>query len=829
MATRNLVPRNSGEGSVGKLDQAWGSGVFDNLFVSGLDIFESLDNAIDQVNPFLFFPEVQNNTGPITKQYYNTPNSEIYLSGVTVSTAEDFRVTMRWDGPGDEYMGEAKINGQVIPFENIHELGEKTRRFEGYINNLNFEGQDNITGEANGRKTLLPLIEVGPGPDPVNISIDPIQNATPKAGEQLGQTHLKEGDSVNIYIDFDRNDIDRIKIFDYGLAKEIDYVNYSLQNINGLYRASVPIEVSNRQGDLSVAIQAVDHFGGTGELIESSSFNHSDSTRLTDQTYPIINVEEPTLYNGRTDGLRNGETVTFTNDIFNWVSGIDLISYQILSPKISMNNTTDYERIKTVSYVTGVFSDEDNIEIQVQRLSNGSTKKEGVNIKVANAPLILRAELEASASSATAPNIVGSSQVKSGDTVNATIVVDGKGSNINEISISVLNVGLSDGSQTSFSSNYNKTILQDGSFQFIVPIKVYGTFGESDRDGQQSASLIIQNSSGTLGESLTTSNTIEVHNGTVPIIDVTSINYPIGQQAIKQNDSVTISHTITQNDLVEYSSINSELSIIDPTVYNTSKTVSYSSGTYNIDIDGGQNNLKISATRLQNGAVVEKDLIVNIANQALSANINNLIQSLETLFGADNSDNFYLSTNQLMLEAPSLDVDPNQLNPSIVTNTASGTGKLSNAYTLTVKEEDSKGTFTFAFLAKNLAGVETTIISSSPNYSLEGFAERTVYALPTDLAAGLISVGTQISNPNNLLVENVSEGGDGANGGTYYTYKQLSTGTQLDNLINFNNQFTVCDENGVVNPAGSYLFNLDKNNRSANTSTDNPSPFIISE
>ena len=40
MATRNLVPRNSGEGSVGKLDQAWGSGVFDNLFVSGLDIFE---------------------------------------------------------------------------------------------------------------------------------------------------------------------------------------------------------------------------------------------------------------------------------------------------------------------------------------------------------------------------------------------------------------------------------------------------------------------------------------------------------------------------------------------------------------------------------------------------------------------------------------------------------------------------------------------------------------------------------------------------------------------------------------------------------------------
>lgn len=829
MATRNLVPRNSGEGSVGKLDQAWGSGVFDNLFVSGLDIFESLDNAIDQVNPFLFFPEVQNNTGPITKQYYNTPVPDIYLSGVTVSTAEDFRVTMRWDGPGDEYMGEAKINGQIIPFENIHELGEKTRRFEGYIDNLNFEGQNNITGEANGRIALLPLIEVGPGPDPVNISIDSIENATPKAGEQLGQTHLKEGDSINIYIDFDRNDINRIKIFDYGLAKEIDYDNYQLENVNGLYRASIPIEVSNRQGDLAVAVQAVDHFGGTGQLIESSDFNHSDNTRNTDQTYPIINVEEPTLYNGRTDGLREGESVTFTNDIFNWVSGLDLISYQILSPKISMNNTTDYERIKTVSYVTGVFSDEDNIEIQVQRLGNGATKKEGVNIKVANAPLILQAELNTFASSAAAPNVVGTSQVKAGDVVNATIVVDGKGSDINEISISVLDTGLSDGSQTDFNFNYSKTILPDGSFQFIVPITVYGTFGQSDRDGQQSASLIIQNSSGTLGESLTTSNTIEVHNGTVPIINVSSINYPINQQAIKQSESVTISHTITQNDFVEYSSINGELSIPEPTIYNTSKSIDYSSGSYNIDVDGGQSNLKISATRLSNGAVIEQDLIVNIANQALSANINGLIQSLQTLSGADNSDNFYLSTDQLMLEAPSLDVDPNQLNPSEVTSTASGTGKLSNAYTLTVKEENSKGVFTFAFLAKNLAGVETTVISSSPNYSLEGFAERTVYALPTDLAAGLIFIGTQVSNPNNLSVENVSEGGGGANGGTYYTYKALTVGAQLDNLINHNNQFTVCDENGLVDPSGSYLFNLDKNNRSANTSTENPSPFIISE
>ena len=44
MATRNLVPRNSGEGGVGRLDKAWATGVFDNLYFGGLSV--SMDQNV---------------------------------------------------------------------------------------------------------------------------------------------------------------------------------------------------------------------------------------------------------------------------------------------------------------------------------------------------------------------------------------------------------------------------------------------------------------------------------------------------------------------------------------------------------------------------------------------------------------------------------------------------------------------------------------------------------------------------------------------------------------------------------------------------------------
>jgi len=859
MATRNLVPRNSGEGGVGRPTKAWATGVFDNLYISGLSIsmdqnvrttddvvfssgdftdgltingvdvatsVESIEQTLEESAPFIFFSDATDNLGVTNKDYYQTPTVNTQLSGVTVAVAEDMRFTLQWDGPNDEYIGTAKINGQDIPFNNITELGTDTRRFEGFIDNLNVEGLTGITGEANGREIVIPLTELGSGPAPINILIDSLENATPKPGELLGTTHLKQGDSINVYVDFNRSDIQSIKVHDHGLAQEIDFANYSLEDLGGTYRATIPVTVSNRDGAQSVAVQAIDDFGSTGELKEAIDFAHSSGSRNLDQRYPNIIANNPTTYNGRTDGLRETESTTFTNNISNWVNGIDYISYTSLSNYVSINNSGDYENTKTVNYIDGIYSNVDNIEIYAVRTGNGATDTDRVNVKVANGPVIVRTQMDSLASSATAPHIIGTSQVKAGDIVNSKVEVDGNGVSINDISIQVVDQGISDGQ--SYSSSYSKSTLPNGNFEFLVPLDVCGTPGSAMCDGFQSATFKARNNFGTESDPATTTDIAEVHNSTVPSISFGAALYPNSQGAIKSTESATVENIVVNQDIISYTSPNNQLTVSNSSTYETNKNVLYSSGGYNIEGDGGANNLKITATKTSNGAVRESYKIVNIANTPLTISINNLASKIKTST-TSTSDNFNLSTSQLMLSVPTLSVDPNQTSPSSLSQTASGTGKLSNAYSLTVTDADTKGTFNWVVSATNLAGIATSSIQSNPTYTLEGFTSRTVIASPNSIGAGLAPAGTTVTNANNISFENVSEGGTAPNGGTIYTYQSYADGIQLDNTFDVNNKFTVCDSNGVTDSDGDHVYNLDKLNRAANSSTSNPATFVISE
>ena len=859
MATRNLVPRNSGEGGVGRPTKAWATGVFDNLYISGLSIsmdqnvrttddvvfasgdftdgltingvdvatsVESIEQTLEESAPFIFFSDAIDNQGITNKDYYQTPTANTQLSGVTVAVAEDMRFTLQWDGPNDEYIGTAKINGQDIPFNNITELGTDTRRFEGFIDNLNVEGLTGITGEANGREIVIPLTELGSGPAPINILIDSLENATPKPGELLGTTHLKQGDSINVYVDFNRSDIQSIKVHDHGLAQEIDFANYNLQDLGGTYRATIPVTVSNRNGTQSVAVQAIDDFGSTGELKEAIDFAHASGSRELDQDYPNIIANDPSLYNGRTDGLREGESTTFTNNISNWINGIDYISYTSLSNYISINNSGDFENTKTVNYIDGIYSNVDNVEIYAVRTGNGATDTDRVNVKVANGPVIVSTQMDSLASSATAPHIIGTSQVKAGDIVNSKVEVDGNGVSINDISIQVVDQGISDGQ--SYSSSYSKSTLPNGNFEFLVPLNVCGTLGSAMCDGFQSATFKARNNFGTESDPATTTDIAEVHNSTVPSISFGAALYPNSQGAIKSTESATVENIAVNQDIISYTSPNNQLTVSNSSTYETNKNVLYSSGGYNIEGDGGANNLKITATKTSNGAVRESYKIVNIANTPLTISINNLASKLKTSTSST-SDNFNFSTSQLMLSAPTLSVDPNQTSPSSLSQTASGTGKLSNAYSLTVTDADTKGTFNWVVSATNLAGIETTSISTNPTYTLEGFTSRTVIASPNSIGAGLAPIGTTVTNPNNITFENVSEGGTAPNGGTIYTYENLADGIQLNSSFDVNNKFVICDSNGLTDADGDHVYNLDKLNRAANSSTTNPATFIISE
>jgi hypothetical protein len=361
-----------------------------------------------------------------------------------------------------------------------------------------------------------------------------------------------------------------------------------------------------------------------------------------------------------------------------------------------------------------------------------------------------------------------------------------------------------------------------------VPIKVFGPLGSNSRDGDQSATFTVKNNFGTLSDSFTTLDTAKVHNATFPSIQIQDVSYPSNQDAIKSSEFAEVENLISNFDQISYSSPNNQLNIDNPSQQEGLKIARYLSGDYNIDIDGGQNNFKISATRSSNGAVTEKFKIVNIANAPLTININNLNSKIKTSTSPI-SDNFNLTANQLMLESPILSLDPNQTNPSNLTQTASGVGKFSNAYRITVEDSNTKGTFNWQVSATNLAGITTTAITTNPNYTLEGFNSRTIIASPNSIGAGLAPIGTTVTNTSNISFENVSEGGTAVNGGTIYTYQNYSDGIQLDNSYDLNNKFTVCDSNGLTDSNGDHVFNLDKLNRSANSSTANPATFIVSE
>ena len=858
MATRNLVPRISGEGGIGKLSKAWATGVFDNLYfggillegfdqnikttdsvefasgnfvngltingvdVSGLGGSATTENILSGSAEFLFFSDVSDNNGITNKDYYNTPDPNLFLSGVTVASATDLRVELKWDGPNDDYVGEASIEGQKIPMGNINQLGNNTRRFVGYIDNLNLEGKTTISGEANGRTSIISLTELGSGPEAIDVRISPIESATPKPGELLGASHLKQGDTINIEADFDTSDVNLIKVFDSGISQGIGFLNYSLSENNGTFTATIPIEISSRNGAHSVSIQAINSFGSTGAATLST-----DSINL-DQAYPSISITEPTNYNGRTDGLREGESTTLANSIINFNENTDFIEYTELDSSISISNKNTFEATKQVSYQAGIFNDSDNAEIYVFRTGNGATDTESLTVKIANSPEITGTLISPTASTAVSPSILGSSEVKAGDEVEAKVYIDGKGSAINDISVSVSNKYLSDGTQQSFSSSYSKTTLSDGSFEFTIPIKVFGPLGNGSRDGQQGASFKAKNNFNSQGDEFSSQASADLNNGTIPQIQFNSVSYPAGQQAIKSSESASVDNSVSNFDSIAYSSPNGELSISSSTIFEQNKNVDYLNGGYNVDVDGGVNNLKISATKTSNGATIESSSIVNIANSQLILSVNNLVSKLPSSISGE-SYQLNLLSSQVMLNSPTLGIDPTQSPPSSLSQNNSGTSKNGNSYTISIAESDQKGTFSWQISARNLANISTTTISTNPTYTLAGFSQRTIQASPNSIGAGLANIGTTVSNTSNIDFENISEGGSAPNGGTIYSYEPIANGTQLDNSFDINNKFTTCNSSGLADLNGDHVFNLDKMNRSANTSTSNPASFVISE
>jgi len=774
-------------------------------------------------SPFSFFSNALNNIGVIEKTYYQTTPPETYLSGIDVDSASDMTLYLRWDGPNDSYMGSGFIDGQQIDTGNIIELGSYTRRFEGYISGLDLAGKTEITGSANGFTGVISLSEAGAGPTPLHILIDNISNATPKPLENLGDSSLKGGDTINVFATFDTPDVTGIKVYNSGISDGIDYSFYSLSDTgDGNHTATIPVEIeSNGTGPHGVAIVANNNFGTAGE--NSVSLN----TITLDQTYPSISASSPTSYNGRSDGLREGESTTFINNISNWSSGNgDTVLYESLSNDIVISNSGVLEDPKSVSYNDGIFNDSDNLTISASRFSNGATDERDVSIKIANGPIIEAALINSTATSTVSPNILGLSEIKGGDTIKCYVYIDGNGVNLNQIELSISNNGISDGSQTAFSYYSLNQLMSSGpyigKYEYEVAVSVTNS---TSRDGENTITVTARNNFLTESDPVVSTTSKPVNNSVFPVLNASSVSYPGSQGALKNTETATVLNSASNYDSIEYSSPNSQLTIANSSTFEASKNCDRLAGSYNINT----NNFTVTATKNSNGMVRSASIVVKIAHDPLTFSVNNLVSVLSSS-PAGVSDNFNLVSSQQMLEIPSLETNPSQTVPSDLATTASGTNTSSNNYRITVNDVDTKGTFAWVVSGQNLAGTETNTVSSNPNYVLAGFSSRTVASNPsTALGRGLFPVGTTISDPNDVTFENIAEGGSGPNGGTIYNYKSFAGGTQLVDTMDFDNEFAVCDSVGAVSTTGDYCYNLDKTIRDANTSTAVPATANIKE
>ncbi len=297
-----------------------------------------------------------------------------------------------------------------------------------------------------------------------------------------------------------------------------------------------------------------------------------------------------------------------------------------------------------------------------------------------------------------------------------------------------------------------------------------------------------RNALGTYGNNFVSTNTITL-NQTFPTIGTRTIVYPGGQTALKGSESATVSATITNFDTVTYSGTN--LSITDPTTYAVSKTVTRTGGTYSV----GVNNYVIAATKTSNNATSTAQSAVSIADTAPTAAITivgNPARLLSSPTGTDYT--ITITANQQLSSAPSLSASSGTWQGSWA---GSGT---TWTRVLRILDTSPKGPQTFSGLtATGLAGVVGSTITSGANYTVGGFATRTI-TFPA--FARYAAIGTSIVDFSKVQA--------------WYTGSVELT--RYSDTGDYFQGFTIVNAAGDFDPNGSYLFISDAAFAGSNTS-----------
>ena len=236
--------------------------------------------------------------------------------------------------------------------------------------------------------------------------------------------------------------------------------------------------------------------------------------------------------------------------------------------------------------------------------------------------------------------------------------------------------------------------------------------------GSTSASYLSENYGSTDGTYLVKLNNL------YPSVAWGTITYPGTQLAIKSPESATAVNTASNYDTISYSSPNGQLTITNPTTYESPKTVTYLSGTYNVSTQ----NLRVTATRAANNASSIANTVISIANSPATLTVTNPAPRLRS-GGNDGTaavnHTITIGSNQRLLSAPDLTKDTG--GTWVETEFTWSPNATSFTRSLQVHDDDAKATYDWkAITATNLAGIVTTTWSGATTYTLGGFVVRTV-------------------------------------------------------------------------------------------------------
>lgn len=299
--------------------------------------------------------------------------------------------------------------------------------------------------------------------------------------------------------------------------------------------------------------------------------------------------------------------------------------------------------------------------------------------------------------------------------------------------ISVQNQGASKAETFSFAETTSK----------IITVRI------ADR-GDVSALLPVilraSNSSGALGDfydSSTGGNQDGVNvvrcNNTHPSIALGGIDYPVGQEALKDLESADVAVTYSNADQILFSSPNGQLNIPESMKIEPIKEVQRASGDYNIS----SNNLKAVAVKVSNMAKASAEKVIAIVNSAPVLTVSNLprLRSGGANGTAAQNHTVVLNSNQKLMSTPTMIAQPGK---GILLGSWVGSST-SFVRQMRVADTDPRGIFIFMGVgATGLSGLTTSTLASGLEYEIGGFVKRRIYfsALSKEKALGTNVVNT---------------------------------------------------------------------------------------